>query len=285
MSAVHHVRKKKLIALLFWWLMAAVPAAQAQSPLPDPLTPRAGGPVYSLATQGDGKILVGGNFTTLGGQRRSYLGRLNANGTLDSRFNPGAHLNVSSLAVQADGKVLVGGWFSQLAGQRRNGLGRLNNTEPATQSLRYDGSKITWLRSGASPEVWRTTFAHSADDSAWTSLGPGTRITGGWQLSDVSLPPAGIICARGYVTGGYNNASGWFVETTIGVARPIWLSVVRAGSNVVLSWTGGQGPYQVQQTTHLGDSISWENVGAAAQTNSMTLPIGPGNLFLRVCGQ
>jgi hypothetical protein len=75
------------------------------------------------------------------------------------------------------------------------------------------------------------------------------------------------------------------VETTIDVARPIWLSVERAGSNVVLSWTGGQGPYQVQQKTHLGDSISWENVSTAMQTNSMTLPIGAGNLFLRVCGR
>jgi hypothetical protein len=32
-----------------------------------------------LAVQADGKILVGGYFTTLGGQNRSYLGRLSPN--------------------------------------------------------------------------------------------------------------------------------------------------------------------------------------------------------------
>ena len=46
---------------------------------------------HSLAVQADGKILVGGNFTTLGGQPRNYIGRLNADGTLDSGFNPGAN--------------------------------------------------------------------------------------------------------------------------------------------------------------------------------------------------
>ncbi len=44
----------------------------------------------SLAVQADGKILVGGYFTTLGGQTRNNIGRLNADGTVDTSFNPGA---------------------------------------------------------------------------------------------------------------------------------------------------------------------------------------------------
>ncbi|WP_198973221.1 delta-60 repeat domain-containing protein, partial [Xylophilus sp. ASV27] len=63
-------------------------------------------------------------FTQLGG--RNYLARLNADGSLDTGFNPGANSTVYSLAVQPDGKVLVGGAFNQLGGQRRNGLARLN---------------------------------------------------------------------------------------------------------------------------------------------------------------
>ena len=73
--------------------------------------------MYCLAVQDDGKILVGGEFTTLGGQARNYIGRLNADGTLDSGFKPGANGAVYSLAVQADGKILVGGSFTTLAGQ------------------------------------------------------------------------------------------------------------------------------------------------------------------------
>src|SRR5207302_23710 len=83
--------------------------------------------VDSLAVQADGKILVGGSFTTLGGQSRHYIGRLNADGTLNSSFNPGAaDWFVHSLVLQADGKILVGGQFTTLGGQSRSGIGRLN---------------------------------------------------------------------------------------------------------------------------------------------------------------
>src|SRR2546428_4917455 len=81
-------------------------AALAQSPLPDSFNPEANNTVNSLAVQADGKILVGGGFSTLGGQSRNYFGRLNADGTLDTRFNPGAagpnYPWVNSLVVQVD---------------------------------------------------------------------------------------------------------------------------------------------------------------------------------------
>src|SRR5216683_3278050 len=89
-------------------------AALAQSPRPDSFNPGANYPVYSMAVQADGKIVVGGGFTTLGGQCRSYIGRLSADGTLDSSFNPGSAGPVNSLAVQADGKILAGGYFTAL---------------------------------------------------------------------------------------------------------------------------------------------------------------------------
>ncbi len=82
--------------------------------------------VLSLAIQADGKILVGGRFTSLGGESRANIGRLNADGTLDESFNPGADDNVDSLAVQPDGQILVGGRFTMLAGQSRTNIGRLN---------------------------------------------------------------------------------------------------------------------------------------------------------------
>jgi len=69
-----------------------------------------------MVLQADGKILVGGGFTTLGGQSRSYLGRLNADGTLDTAFDPGANSLVYSLAVQGTGRS----WWA--AGFRAWGL-------------------------------------------------------------------------------------------------------------------------------------------------------------------
>ena len=88
--------------------------------------------------QADGKILVGGYFTTLGGQPRTNIARLNANGTVDSGFNPGAggdYARCVALAVQADGKILVGGYFTTLGGQARNYIGRLNADGTAGQRV------------------------------------------------------------------------------------------------------------------------------------------------------
>ena len=78
--------------------------------------PGANGTIFDLAVQADGKILVVGDFTTLGGggtgnALRNKIGRLNADGTLDTSFNPGANAFVLTVALQADGKILVGGGF------------------------------------------------------------------------------------------------------------------------------------------------------------------------------
>ena len=119
---------KKSMILSFVVLFAVcLPGALRAQSLDNGFNPGANDYVLSLAVQqADGKILVGGNFTTLAGQARSRLGRLNANGSLDASFTNGAGNTVYSLALQADGKILVGGSFTTLAGQTRNYLGRLN---------------------------------------------------------------------------------------------------------------------------------------------------------------
>ncbi|MFT5853458.1 MAG: putative delta-60 repeat protein, partial [Verrucomicrobiales bacterium] len=85
--------------------------------------------LYDMVLQADGKIVLSGNFSTLKGVPQNHIGRLNADGSLDTGFNPGAGTDgrVSAVAVQADGKVLVGGnTFTTLGGQPRNNIGRLN---------------------------------------------------------------------------------------------------------------------------------------------------------------
>jgi hypothetical protein len=47
--------------------------------------------VFSVATQSDGKILIGGQFSTVGGITRNRIARLNSDGTLDTGFNPNAN--------------------------------------------------------------------------------------------------------------------------------------------------------------------------------------------------
>lgn len=82
--------------------------------------------VSALALQPDGKILVGGNFNRVGGVARTNLARLNANGTVDTSFNPEASGMVETLAVQDDGKILAGGSFTTIGGASRSFIARLN---------------------------------------------------------------------------------------------------------------------------------------------------------------
>jgi uncharacterized delta-60 repeat protein len=91
--------------------------------------------VRSIAIQSDGKILVGGSFTTFTGSSQYFLIRLNSDGSKDTSFNIGTGFNsiVVSTAIQSDGKILVGGQFTTFTGSTQNRIIRLNS----------DGSKDT----------------------------------------------------------------------------------------------------------------------------------------------
>src|SRR5439155_19456462 len=71
-------------------------------------------PVYSLALQSDGKILVRGSFNSVNGLNYTNFVRLNVDGSVDTHFVPDAAAQARSfydrgggMAVQADGKILV----------------------------------------------------------------------------------------------------------------------------------------------------------------------------------
>jgi uncharacterized delta-60 repeat protein len=76
-----------------------------------PSSLKADGWVMSMAKQPDGKLVVGGEFSTLGDEpsgSHNYLGRFNADGTVDNDFNPSLpqdHI-VGLIFAQADGKIL-----------------------------------------------------------------------------------------------------------------------------------------------------------------------------------
>ena len=98
-------------------LVGGAAAVRGQSAL-DGFDPNANGTVRVVVVQPDGKILIGGDFTTLspnGGVAvtRNRIARLNPDGTLDTAFNPNANGPVYAIAVQADGKILAGGLFHE----------------------------------------------------------------------------------------------------------------------------------------------------------------------------
>jgi len=89
----------------------------------------ANGPVFCVALQGNGQILIAGSFTSVNGVARNRMARLNADGSLDGTFLNGlSGLDdwVESIAIQPDGKILIGGFFTLVNGVTRNLVARLN---------------------------------------------------------------------------------------------------------------------------------------------------------------
>ncbi|MBN2146903.1 MAG: putative Ig domain-containing protein [Anaerolineales bacterium] len=104
------------------------------------------GTVQAIVLQPDGKIVIGGGFTHVGTASRNYIARLNADGTLDTSFDPGDGTNASvdTVVLQPDGKLLIGGYFTELDGAIKNHIARLN----------ADGSRDTFT--GSANDVVKT---------------------------------------------------------------------------------------------------------------------------------
>lgn len=85
--------------------------------------------IYAIALQPDGKILLGGSFSTIAGQSRHYIARINSDGSFDTSFDAGTgpNLTVSAITLQSDGKILVGGDFTTFGGTTHNRIVRLNS--------------------------------------------------------------------------------------------------------------------------------------------------------------
>jgi len=91
----------------------------------------ANGPVYAIAVQADGNIIVGGNFSTVGNAQRTDIARLDATGAADPKFGGpgedfGTNGTVQAISIQADGKIIIGGSFNVVAGQQCRNLARLS---------------------------------------------------------------------------------------------------------------------------------------------------------------
>lgn len=89
----------------------------------------ANGRVKSLAIQSNGKILIGGAFSSFNGTACNRFTRLNESGSLDTKFNNKLNVvvhAVNCIALQADQKIIVGGAFTLNNGTQYNNIARLN---------------------------------------------------------------------------------------------------------------------------------------------------------------
>jgi uncharacterized delta-60 repeat protein len=98
-------------------------------------------PDYPIGLRPDGKIIIGGKFTTVNGVGRNRIARLNSDGSLDESFSPGSGTGggdipyVNTIALQEDGAVLIGGYFLSVNGAPRNRIARLRANGPLDGSF------------------------------------------------------------------------------------------------------------------------------------------------------
>ena len=118
----------------------------------------AGGSVDSMLLLSDGKILIGGAFTTYNGTTANRFARLNSDGTLDATFNTGTAVTngiVRQITLQPDGKILIGGSFTLYNAVTRNRMARVN----------ADGTLDTSFDAGVGPNNQVNSFALHPDGS------------------------------------------------------------------------------------------------------------------------
>jgi uncharacterized delta-60 repeat protein len=104
------------------------------------------GTLYAVDVQTDGKIIVGGTFSSIGGAARPGLARLNlADGSVDASFAPViGGTNIFALRIIGDGRIMIGGTFSGVDGFNRTNFVRLNSNASLDQT--FNAGSITSVK-------------------------------------------------------------------------------------------------------------------------------------------
>ncbi|NBV24849.1 MAG: hypothetical protein EBS05_23385, partial [Proteobacteria bacterium] len=165
--------------------------------------------VRAALVQPDGKVVIGGSFTTVNGVPRAGVARLNPDGSLDAAFlasSPAADAVVLALAIQPDGRLLVTGDFKNFSGLPRNRVVRLNS----------DGSIDPTFNIGAG--------ANGVVNAIAVQLDEKIVLGGGFSLFD-GVARQNLV----RLIGGYNTGAGSF-----GFESPVF-TVSESGTNALIT--------------------------------------------------
>jgi uncharacterized delta-60 repeat protein len=215
---------KKSLLLQFPLLIAAVYAMAQSGALDLTFDPAAGADatVHAIAVQTDGKVLIGGDFTTYSGTSTGRIARLNPDGSLDATFNTGSGFGntVQAIGLHSDGRIYAAGWFTTFNGSTANRIIRLNSDgsvdatftagdgpNAAVLALSVDaddrpviGGTFATVASTARASVARL----NTDGTLDTSFDPGTGANA--QVSAIAIQPDGNILIAGSFTS-YNGST------------------------------------------------------------------------------
>ncbi|RZL16195.1 MAG: hypothetical protein EOO62_01975 [Hymenobacter sp.] len=182
------------------------------------------GEVHAFVGQPDGKVLVGGSFTSFNGQAAGHLVRLNPDGSLDASFTLGVGFDapVNALVLQPDGKLLVGGVFGHLNSQVAAPVVRLTasgSLDASFSSAVHAGSYVAALALQPDGKVLATgilgfstvntslvrLLANGSADTGFTAPGYLYNYSGSYFDPNVLVQPDGKVLFFGNFAAGGNN--------------------------------------------------------------------------------
>jgi uncharacterized delta-60 repeat protein len=239
--------------------------------LADPFNPNANSfsAVNAIALQNDGKILIGGTFTNIGGQARHRIARLDPTTGLADSLDPNVDGDVLSLALQADEKIVVGGFFNHVGGQPRMNIARIEATEGLVDSFAPNANQtvqtVVVQPDGKILAGGGFTFIGGDARGRFARLDPATGLVdsfnpnAGGAVSTITLQGDGKILAGGIFTTMSTQPRGRVARFAIPRPR---LSIHRADANVVLSWATNFTGYTLESITNLNTTV-WSIVSPA----------------------
>jgi uncharacterized delta-60 repeat protein len=164
-----------------------------------------GGPdflIKAMVLQPDGKLLIGGGFTSYDGTARIRIARINNDGSLDNTFDPGtgADADVLSVVLNSDDKIIIGGLFTDYNGTPVNRLAKLNNNGT------IDGDFTPGTGANGGVNAIAIQSDHNlviGGDFSQYSIAPRTKLARVFNTSGAALPLQ-LLAFSGYNTGSSN---------------------------------------------------------------------------------
>jgi uncharacterized delta-60 repeat protein len=213
--------------------------------------------VNDVVLRPNGKIVIGGYFSQYNGTTRNQLAQLNADGTLDTSFDPGggagASYSVVGMALTADGKLICGGDFWTWQGATANGFVRIgpDGTRDASfspgQATQVGVLKVAIQADGkalltGTPGLWRV----DTDGNADPTFDTGTGFFGGLQVvAAIEQLPDGRLLAGGQFSEYNGNPVGNIVRlatSDVGIHEPEQLQVSvwpnPSSGRMTIQWPG-----------------------------------------------
>ncbi len=228
--------------------------------------------INSVVVQADGKILIGGGFTSVVGTggssatTRNRIARLNANGSLDATFDPNSNNTIRSIAVQADDKILIGGGFTSIVGTG----GASSTTRNRIARLNADGTLDTAFNpnsNGNVESIATQTNGNIVISGQFTTIGSSSR-------SRIAHLDANGSLDSDFDTGLTNNGFVWAIALQADgktLAGGFFDSIDNTTRNNIARISSTDAPAPIVNVASDGNQASWLRSGSAPEITRASL--------------